>query len=405
MIVKEGTHLTYCTNIHPGESWKETFDNLKKYIPEIKEELSSAQPFGIGLRLSNEASLVLQKQEELELFKSWLEENNCYVFTMNGFPYGGFHGQVVKDKVHDPDWTTKERRDYTIRLFEILAELLPNQMEGGISTSPLSYRFWFNTQHDLDRAITKSTTHLVQVVAKLIEIKQKTGKVLHLDIEPEPDGILENTAEMLAYFQDWLIPMGCRDLMDSLQMSKQDAESAIREHIRLCYDVCHFALVYEKPAEVFKAMEGAGIKIGKIQISAALKINIPDSESARSLIKETLSPFAESTYLHQVIGRDQNGHIESYRDLDQALDFLSETSQNEWRIHFHVPVFLSDYGKVSSTQSDILEVLELVQEKDVSKHLEVETYTWDVLPEGMNIDIQSSIIRELFWVTENMKKK
>ena len=403
MIIKEGTHLTYCTNIHPGESWQETFDNLKKYIPNIKEELAPSQSFGIGLRLSNEASLVLQKPGELKTFKAWLEENNCYVFTMNGFPYGGFHGQVVKDDVHTPDWTTKDRRDYTIRLFEILAELLPEKMEGGISTSPLSYRFWFNNQQELDRAITKSTTHLAQVVAKLIEIKQKTGKVLHLDIEPEPDGILENTAEMLAYFKDWLIPMGTRDLMDTLAMSQEDAESAIKEHIRLCYDVCHFALVYEKPEDVFNAMKAAGIKIGKIQISAALKLTIPESIEEKAAIRNTLLPFAESTYLHQVIGKDQNDKLESFRDLDQALEALDQTDQNEWRIHFHVPVFLSDYGKVSSTQSDILEVLNFLKKEKITDHLEVETYTWDVLPEGMNIDIQSSIIRELSWVADNLK--
>ncbi|WP_296701594.1 metabolite traffic protein EboE [Algoriphagus sp.] len=400
----EGKHLSYCTNIHPGESWKETFENLKKYIPNIKSSLSPEQDFGIGLRLSNEASLVLQRPEELKIFKTWLKDQKAYVFTMNGFPYGGFHGQVVKDKVHAPDWTTKERRDYTIRLFEILADLLPDKMEGGISTSPLSYRFWFSNQQELDRAITLSTTHLVQVVAKLIEIKQKTGKVLHLDIEPEPDGILENTAEMLSFFKDWLIPMGSRDLMDSLQMSQEDAESAIKEHIRLCYDVCHFALVYEKPAEVFQAMEAAGIKIGKIQISAALKLSIPDSSEEREVILKTLEPFAESTYLHQVIGRNSEGQLESYRDLDQALQQLEETEQEEWRIHFHVPVFLSDYGQVASTQSDILEVLEYLKSKNVTNHLEVETYTWDVLPKGMNIDIQSSIIRELSWVSDNMKK-
>lgn len=402
-MIKEGNHLTYCTNIHPGESWKETFDNLKKYIPGIKSEISPSQYFGIGLRLSNEASLILQKPGELNAFKSWLEENHCFVFTMNGFPYGSFHDQVVKDQVHAPDWTTKERRDYTIRLFEILAELVPETMEGGISTSPLSYKFWYNTQQELDGAISKSTTHLIHVVIKLIEIKQKTGKVLHLDIEPEPDGILENTSEMLAYFQDWLIPMGTRDLMDQLAMSREDAEMAIREHIRLCYDVCHFALVYEKPSEVFQAMKTAGIKIGKIQISAALKIAISSTVEEKESIKETLLPFVESTYLHQVIGRDSQGQIGSYRDLDQALEILHQTDQEEWRIHFHVPVFLSDYGKVASTQSDILEVLSILKHEDVSDHLEVETYTWDVLPEGMNIDIQSSIIRELQWVSDNLK--
>ncbi|MEN2284030.1 metabolite traffic protein EboE [Algoriphagus sp. SE2] len=400
----EGKHLSYCTNIHPGESWKETFENLKKYIPTIKSSLSPDQDFGIGLRLSNEASLELHKPENLKIFKTWLKEQNAYVFTMNGFPYGGFHGQIVKDNVHSPDWTTKERRDYTIRLFEILAEVLPDKIEGGISTSPLSYRFWFKSQSELERALTKSTTHLIQVVIKLIEIKQKTGKVLHLDIEPEPDGILENTAEVLAYFKDWLIPMGTRDLMDSLAMSQEDAEKAIKEHIRLCYDVCHFALVYEKPEDVFHAMETAGIKIGKIQVSAALKLNLPKSTDKRKEIRETLIPFAESTYLHQVIGRDSSGQLESYRDLDQALEQLEKTDQEEWRIHFHVPVFMSDYGQVSSTQSDILEVLEYLKSKNITDHLEVETYTWDVLPEGMNIDIQSSIIRELSWVSENMKE-
>ena len=400
----EGKHLSYCTNIHPGESWKETFENLKKYIPQIKSDLAPDQAFGIGLRLSNEASLVLAQPEELVAFKSWLKEQNAYVFTMNGFPYGGFHGQVVKDDVHTPDWTTKERRDYTIRLFEILAELLPDQMQGGISTSPLSYRFWFSAQNELDRAITKSTTHLVQVVAKLIEIKQKTGKTLHLDIEPEPDGILENTAEMLAFFKDWLLPMGTRDLMDTLQMSKEDAEKAIKEHIRLCYDVCHFALVYEKPKDVFQAMDAAGIKIGKIQISAALKLNLPKGVEERNAIRNTLLPFAESTYLHQVIGRNSEGQLESFRDLDQALKQLESTELEEWRIHFHVPVFLSDYGQVASTQSDILEVLAYLKTNQVTDHLEVETYTWDVLPEGMTMDIQSSIIRELSWVTDNMKQ-
>ena len=398
----EGKHLSYCTNIHPGESWKETFENLKKYIPQIKSDLAPDQAFGIGLRLSNEASLVLAQPVELAAFKSWLNEQNAYVFTMNGFPYGGFHGQVVKDDVHTPDWTTKERRDYTIRLFEILAELLPDQIEGGISTSPLSYRFWFSAQNELDRAITKSTTHLVQVVAKLIEIKQKTGKTLHLDIEPEPDGILENTAEMLAFFKDWLLPMGTRDLMDTLQMSKEDAEKTIKEHIRLCYDVCHFALVYEKPKDVFQAMDAAGIKIGKIQISAALKLNLPKGVEERNAIRNTLLPFVESTYLHQVIGRNSEGQLESFRDLDQALKQLESTELEEWRIHFHVPVFLSDYGKVASTQSDILEVLAYLKTNQVTDHLEVETYTWDVLPEGMTMDIQSSIIRELSWVTDNM---
>src|SRR5690606_21373881 len=170
------SHLTYCTNIHPGESWKDTFDNLQYHIPKIKKELSPDQPLGIGLRLSNEASLDLIKTDKLREFKAWLTDNQAYTFTFNGFPYGGFHRQVVKDKVHHPDWTTEERRDYTCRLFDILEELLPEGMDGGISTSPLSYKFWHDSDEKLDEARKVSTTHMVEVAAKLYQIKQQKGR-------------------------------------------------------------------------------------------------------------------------------------------------------------------------------------------------------------------------------------
>src|SRR4051794_9931301 len=123
-------YLTYCTNIHAGENWHEHFDALKKNFPSIKERISPFQPMGIGLRLSNEASIELVNEENLSDFKIWLHEQNAYVFTMNGFPYGGFHNTRVKDNVHKPDWTTNERVAYTLRLFEILKELLPEGMDG-----------------------------------------------------------------------------------------------------------------------------------------------------------------------------------------------------------------------------------------------------------------------------------
>ena len=140
-------HLTYCTNIHPGETWTDHFAHLKEHVPGIKQAISPNQPFGIGLRLSNTASLELRNKENLRGFQQWLNEEDCYVFTMNGFPYGGFHKTIVKDKVHEPDWTTAERVQYTNRLAQILAALLPDGMEGGISTSPLSYRYWHKEEN------------------------------------------------------------------------------------------------------------------------------------------------------------------------------------------------------------------------------------------------------------------
>lgn len=400
-MFKNGHHLSYCTNIHPGESWEATFENLKAYIPRIKKEVSPGAPFGIGLRSSHEASLELAKTESLEEFKSWLSANDCYVFTFNGFPYGGFHNQVVKDEVHQPDWTTPERLEYTDRLFDILAELIPKGIDGGISTSPLSYRHWHKTKDELDAAIHTSTLHLAKIAEKLFLIQKNSGKLLHLDIEPEPDGILENTQEVLDFYQNWLVPVGGKYLTEKLGISSQEAESCLKEHIRICYDVCHFAVVYEKPETIFKAFESEGIKIGKIQVSTALKVTIPNSISERKELASLLTPFAESTYLHQVVARENNGGLVSYNDLPEAMQTLESTHAEEWRIHYHVPVFLADYGKITSTQQDIIDVLNYIAKDPVCNHLEVETYTWEVLPESINLDLGGSIIRELQWVIQN----
>ena len=401
-MICQGYHLTYCTNIHPGESWEEIFQNLKLHVPRIKGELSSSRPFGIGLRLSNEASLTLSGEEELKKFKSWLAETDCYVFTFNGFPYGSFHRQVVKDKVHHPDWTTTERRDYTDRLFNILETLLPEGMDGGISTSPLSYKFWHKSEQEIEEATKTSAIHMAQIAIKLYQIKEQTGKVLHLDIEPEPDGLLENTRDVLNFYRNWLVPVGKEVLREGLGLSDEEAEKCLKEHIRICYDVCHFAVVYEKAPEVFAAFKAEGIQIGKIQISAALKLDLPTDAEEREKLQTLLIPFAESTYLHQVIAKDKEGELTAYPDLPEALEQLSAAKAEEWRIHFHVPVFLEHYGKLASTQQDILEVLDFIQREKITNHLEVETYTWGVLPEGMNLDLSHSIAREIAWVTENM---
>jgi len=399
---KNGFHLTYCTNIHPGESWKDTFDNLQYHIPKIKKELSPDQPLGIGLRLSNEASLDLIKTDKLSEFKAWLKDNQAYTFTFNGFPYGGFHRQVVKDKVHHPDWTTEERRDYTCRLFDILEELVPEGMDGGISTSPLSYKFWHDSDEKLDEARKVSTTHMVEVAAKLYQIKQQKGRLLHLDVEPEPDGLLENTADVLSFFRHWLIPLGTEVFVKQFNLTEEEAATALKDHVRVCYDVCHFAIVYEKPDEVLATFEGEGIKIGKIQISAALKVNLPQGDEEKEAVRSLLLPFEESTYLHQVVARQRDGSLVAFNDLSPALDTLSETDAEEWRVHFHVPVFLAEYGQLSSTQEAIVEVLNILQSSKITNHLEVETYTWEVLPEDVNLDLTHSIIRELQWVTEKM---
>jgi hypothetical protein len=396
-------YLTYCTNIHAGESWSDHFAALQQNIPGIKKRISADRSFGIGLRLSHQASLQLQEKEALKGFQNWLKREDCYVFTMNGFPYGGFHHTKVKDQVHAPDWTTPERVSYTIRLFNILAELLPDEMEGGVSTSPLSYKYWHSASQQTE-VFEKTTKNVLQVIEHLIRIKKKTGKLLHLDIEPEPDGLLESGPEFFDWYERYLLPMGEVYLQKQLTYTAEQSVQAIKEHMQLCYDVCHFAVGYEEHASVIRQLREKKIKVGKIQISAALKAAMPPEQTKREPVIQAFRQFNESTYLHQVVARQMDGSFKRYPDLPEALNDAGNTSTKEWRSHFHVPLFIQDYGLLKSTQDDIRTVLSIQSEQPFTNHLEVETYTWEVLPDALKVPLSESIIREVGWVISYLNK-
>jgi len=379
-------HLTFCTNIYAAESWAAHFSVLKDSFPVLKAALSPEQPMGIGLRLSNLASVEILEANHLHEFKKWLNDNGGYVFTINGFPYGGFHHTRVKDQVHAPDWTTTERLAYTIRLFHILAELIPEGIDGGISTSPLSYKPWFSDLQERKVATIAATNNILKVAEELSTIKAKSGKTLHLDIEPEPDGFLESGPEFIDWYENVLLQSG------------RLTGDVIREHICLCYDVCHFAIGYEPHAEIIHELKAKGISVGKIQISAALKAKLPEVAEERNLVINALGRFDEPTYLHQVIAQQHDGRLIRYPDLSNALADKENTNAREWRAHFHVPIFVEDMGLVQSTQADIKSVLDYHKKNPFTNHLEVETYTWEVLPAALKAPLNDSIIRELRWV-------
>lgn len=395
-------HLSYCTNIHAGESWREHFASLDFHFPKIKQFVSPHEAMGIGLRLSNSASIDLQDSETLDSFKYWLKEQDAYVFTMNGFPFGDFHHAVVKDKVHAPDWTSQERVDYTLRLFKILADLLPSGIEGGISTSPLTYKHWFVNKESKREAEAKATAHIIQIAEQLYHYKVNHGIYMHLDIEPEPDGMLESGAEFIEWYETLLLPMARSILSKKLIISYIEVDSLIKEHICLCYDICHFAIGYEKHAQVLAELNEKGIKIGKIQISAALKADLAVNRDLNSNIFDAFSIYNEKTYLHQVVARKLDDSLIRFSDLSDALEDVHNQDVIEWRAHFHVPVFAKDLGLLKSTQEDIIEVLNIQKNKPFSTHLEVETYTWEVLPDALKIPIDKSIIRELNWVKNQL---
>ncbi len=391
-------HLTYCSNIHPGVSWEDHFRELKENLPYIRQQVAGNGPLAIGLRCANEASLELSQPSRLQAFRQWLDDNGLYIFCINGFPYGSFHGSVVKDGVHAPDWTTVERAEYTKRLFKILAALLPDGMHGGVSTPPLSYRRWWRTEEQLQEAVRAATANILDTVAFLIDLEAATGRFLHLDIEPEPDGILDNGHDFFEWYEKQLIPAAVPYLQEKKGYTEEESGNAIRRYVQLCYDVCHFAVSYEPPGRVIQKLRETGIRVGRLQVSSALRVDLSDRKQEKL---EALAAFNEPVYLHQVVVRKTDQSLLHYADLDQAL--ASDTSDHaEWRVHFHVPLFLDSYGLLNPTQPDIREVLAIQKRAAFTDYLEVETYTWGVLPAPLQMPVADSIVRELTWVKQQL---
>lgn len=397
----DALHLTYCTNVHPARGVDEVSAALERHALPLKADLAPDTPFGVGLRLSGAESRELLAGDRLTRFRDFLDAHGFYVFTLNGFPHGAFHGQPVKARVHAPDWRERERVDYTLRLARILAALLPEGAEGSISTSPLSYKAWVDA--DDPRLWRTLAEHLAEVTEALVRERRRSGRRIHLDLEPEPDGLLETSEELVRFFREWLLTHGARTLASRLGFDPDAAREALLEHVGVCFDTCHVALAFEEPAEVLERLREAGIRVGKVQLSSALEVHWEDDPRANARRAAILERFCEPTYLHQVARRDADGSLRRWPDLPAALAAFAERGRPReapWRVHFHVPVFVERYDELHSTQATLRRTLEELRARPFSRHLEIETYTWGVLPDDLRRDLTASIAREFRWVLD-----
>jgi sugar phosphate isomerase/epimerase len=390
-------HLTYCTNIHPGETWEEVRANLGRHLPAIKQEVAPDRPFGVGLRLSAIAAQALQAPAAMAELRGLLAEHGLYLFTINGFPYGPFHGRRVKEQVYQPDWQHEERVVYTDLLADLLSEILPDDpdLEGSISTVPGTFR----PLAEAPGAIERIADNLIRHAAHLVRLRETSGRTIALAIEPEPYCLLETIEEAVDFFQHHLLRRAAlRRLSKLTGLGPGEAEVALRRHVGLCYDVCHAAVEFEDPKGSIERLVAAGIRVPKLQLSAALRIPTVDRAIAAHL-----RPFDEPVYLHQVVER-RGERLIRHLDLPQALANLDGAGgEAEWRVHFHVPIFLAELEHFSTTQGFLREILELHRAAPISAHLEVETYTFDVLPERYRrVDVTSAIARELAWVRKQL---
>ena len=398
-IGKDGFfHLTYCTKIHPCHGWEDLFASIAEYVPALKARLAPGKRFGLGLRLSATESLELLSGDNLKKFKEFLSLQDIYVFTVNGFPYGPFRRQSVKASVFSPDWREDNRVAYTERLVEILASLLPPGMEGSISTLPLSYKPWI-APNDI-RSMEQIIANLVHIVGLLILVKEEQGTAIHLDLEPEPDGLLENSNEVVDFFRQWLLPYGAPILAGRTGMSLARAQALLLDHIRICLDTCHLAVTYEDFAAVLDLFQANGIQVGKVQITSGLKVKLPEAQEQRQVLSRKLELFSQSPYLHQVIAMRDGGTLCHYQDLAEILPQFSTVPDRQWRIHFHMPLYVDEYEGLASTHEETRGILQLVKERSVCRHLELETYTWEVLPPDMQVDILDCLEKEYRWTLQ-----
>ncbi len=386
--------LTYCTNIHPGESWKEIFENLRQYTVPIRERVALNSSFGLGLRLSDLASLELLERPALEQLKGFLEEHNFYVFTMNGFPYGRFHGMTIKEKVFAPDWTRPERLDYTNRLADLLGELLPDGTEGSISTLPASFKEWITTREQVD----VMAANLADCVAHLRQIADATGKIIHLGLEPEPLGYVETVDEFVGFLGEHARKSGAKRLQKVHGFSENDAQAAINRHLGICYDTCHMAIEFENPAAALEKLRRANVLLSKVQISSALRLK-PSVEGLKELER-----YADGVYLHQVIARGRDGSLKRWKDIRPALEDREALAQSdELRVHCHVPLYMTEHRGLSSTADHIVDLLKAMKQQNKVAHFEIETYTWDVLPDELRREaIAEAVAKEFHWFLDRL---
>ena len=391
-------HLTYCTKVHPGRGWPELFGNLRSLVPRLRARLAPERPFGLGLRLSAAESRELLAGDALARFQDFLAAQQLYVFTLNGFPYGDLGAQPVKEKIFAPDWRAARRLDYTLRLADILARLLPAGGEGGISTLPLSYKPWIVAGDAA--ALAAIIDNLVRLTARLIRVEEEQGKLIHLDLEPEPDGLLECSREVVEFFQDWLLPRGAPRLARAAGLSLDEARRRLLRHLRVCLDTCHLAVAYEDPAAALSSLAQAGIRVGKVQITAGLEVALTDQpdNGRRAPLAQQLEPFCQSPYLHQVRVREDHGRVRRFPDLWPALPLLDHCPGGQWRIHYHLPLFMERFGALASTREETRTVLELLKAQRFCPHLEIETYTWEWLPPGLKHELLEFLTEEYRWV-------
>jgi len=384
--------LAYSTLVHPADDWDELWASLRQYVAEVKRRVSPDAPSAVSLRLSAATvERLLADHSALTDLRSFLAAEDLYVSTANAFPYGPFKNRLVMETVFEPYWRDRRRAEYTKGVATILAAIADAGVSPTIQTAPLG----FKPRVTGPDVVAAFTDNVLQVVAHLVRLEQTTGTLLTLGLEPEPRCYLETTDETIAYFRDYLYTGTAAQRVATLaQIPMDTAISALRRHLGVTFDIGHQAVGFEDIPVSLQKLVDAGIPIVKLQEAASMYIGEVTDEKIAALQR-----FTKTIYLSQT-AECRGDHLEHYLNLEDAMaGWATDKTPRQWRTHFHVPVFLEDLGPLKSTRFALEQALAMHKRTPLSRHLEIETYTWDVLPDHLKTgDIVEYVCRELEWV-------
>ncbi|MBG6084585.1 metabolite traffic protein EboE [Zhihengliuella flava] len=365
--------LSYCTNVHPAEDLEGVIRQMRDYAGSIRRA-AGLEALGVGLWLpAGLARHLAASADDRAALRAVLEAEGLVLHTLNAFPYGGFHDDVVKHAVYRPTWADRARLDYTLDCAAILADLLPAGADGSISTLPLAWRHPWTEQDD-----DVATAAFAELSTRLEQLRQSTGRTIRVAVEPEPGCVLDTISDVAGWLGDRL------------------SRGIDPNYVGVCVDACHLAVSFADPAAAIAEIDAAGLRVVKVQASAALHVDDPSVPAARS----ALAGFVEPRYLHQVRELSADG-VRSADDLDAALAELP--GQGPWRVHFHIPLHHRPAVPLDTTVEDlrqtVAEVARLPYGPEV--HLDVETYTWSVLPDA-GVGLIDGIAAELDWARRHL---
>ncbi len=354
--------LAYAMNVHAGGDAAAFETAIDEVVTPLRARLGVSGPFGLATRFDADGIRALATDTALrDRFGARLSDEALVPFAGNAFVLGRFHGQPLKDAVYTPPWGHPDRTSYTLMYAAVLAAWNAPDAELSLSTAPGTWRGW----REPADAVHERAAALVTCAAGLQALEARTGVRVRLGLEPEPRCSIETVDELVAFFEG--------PLARALESAPE-----LRTWLGVCYDACHQAVMHEEAGEALARIDKAGIEIVRFQASSALEVGAPDAAAC-----EALAAFDEPIYLHQVAAPDAEGRVHVAPDLAGVLGDKSGLwlERRPWRIHYHVPIFrTAAVPPLGTTQAELRAGLAAALEARQVRHVEIETYTFDVLP-------------------------